>query len=211
MMHIFTTTRNSWLMQGLREALQEDGTDVRLHSVESAGELFCAAGSRLPPDSVLLPVFPDNHPVDCLRSLTLLSEWLRLRHSLLDTGATSVPCILWGHTPLIRSVPPAAGLTVIPWRISPDALRNQVIAGMASRPASRRRTYAPCRMHLTRREIAILRHTLEGRSLVWMAEETGLDTRTVWMHRRRAMDILGVRRLHDLMRLPPEVLCGRPS
>ncbi|EDD2330230.1 hypothetical protein GA298_22085, partial [Salmonella enterica] len=197
-----------WLMQGLREALQEDGTDVRLHSVESAGELFCAAGSRLPPDSVLLPVFPDNHLVDCLRSLTFLSEWLRLRHSLL---ATNTPCILWGHTPLIRSVPQAAGLTVIPWRISPDALRNQVIAGMASRPASRRRTYAPCRMRLTRREIAILRHTLEGRSLVWMAEETGLDTRTVWMHRRRAMDILGVRRLHDLMRLPPEVLCGRPS
>ncbi|EOH8525466.1 helix-turn-helix transcriptional regulator, partial [Salmonella enterica] len=189
----------------------EDGTEVRVYSVESAGELFCTAGSRLPPDSVLLPVFPDNHPVDCLRSLTFLSEWLRLRHSLLDTGATSVPCILWGRTPLIRSVPPAAGLTVIPWRISPDALRNQVIAGMASRPASRRRTYAPCRMRLTRREIAILRHTLEGRSLVWMAEETGLDTRTVWMHRRRAMDILGVRRLHDLMRLPPEVLCGRPS
>ncbi|EEK9942565.1 helix-turn-helix transcriptional regulator, partial [Salmonella enterica] len=197
-----------WLMQGLREALQEDGTDVRLHSVESAGELFCTDGSRLPPDSVLLPVFPDNHPVDCLRSLTFLSEWLRLRHSLL---VTRVPCILWGRTPLIRSVPPAAGLTVIPWRISPDALRNQVIAGMASRPASRRRTYAPCRMRLTRREIAILRHTLEGRSLVWMAEETGLDARTVWMHRRRAMDILGVRRLHDLMRLPPEVLCGRPS
>ncbi|EBB7650683.1 hypothetical protein V6D72_004957 [Salmonella enterica] len=208
MRHIFTTTRNSWLMQGLREALQEDGTEVRVYSVESAGELLCAAGSRLPPDSVLLPVFPDNHPVDCLRSLTFLSEWLRLRHSLL---VTRVPCILWGRTPLIRSVPPAAGLTVIPWRISPDALRNQVIAGMASRPASRRRTYAPCRMRLTRREIAILRHTLEGRSLVWMAEETGLDARTVWMHRRRAMDILGVRRLHDLMRLPPEVLCGRPS
>ncbi|ENJ5949398.1 hypothetical protein AB1Z03_004800 [Salmonella enterica] len=30
MMHIFTTTRNTWLMQGLREALQEDGTDYRL-------------------------------------------------------------------------------------------------------------------------------------------------------------------------------------
>ncbi|EDW3050224.1 hypothetical protein GVA05_005388, partial [Salmonella enterica] len=56
MRHIFTTTRNSWLMQGLREALQEDGTEVRVYSVESAGELLCAAGPRLPPDSVLLPV-----------------------------------------------------------------------------------------------------------------------------------------------------------
>ncbi|SUF49786.1 Protein of uncharacterised function (DUF1401) [Salmonella enterica] len=43
-------------------ALQEDGTEVRVYSVESAGELLCAAGPRLPPDSVLLPVFPDNHP-----------------------------------------------------------------------------------------------------------------------------------------------------
>ncbi|ECL5586551.1 hypothetical protein U3E06_004802, partial [Salmonella enterica] len=80
MRHIFTTTRNSWLMQGLREALQEDGTEVRVYSVESAGELLCAAGFRLPPDSVLLPVFPDNHPVDCLRSLTFLSEWTRTGH-----------------------------------------------------------------------------------------------------------------------------------
>ncbi|EIK9753068.1 helix-turn-helix transcriptional regulator [Salmonella enterica] len=211
MMHIFTTTRNTWLMQGLRAALQEDGTDVRVHSVESAGELFCAAGSRLPPDSVLLPVFPDNLPVDCLRSLTFLSEWLRLRHSPLDSGVTRVPCILWGHTPLIRIIPEAAGMMVIPWRISPGALRNQVIAGMIPRPAARRRAYPPRRMRLTQREVAVLRHTLEGRSLVWMADELGVNTKTVWSHRRRAMNILGVRRLRDLMQLPPEVLCGRPS
>ncbi|EMD2426123.1 helix-turn-helix transcriptional regulator [Salmonella enterica] len=211
MMHIFTTTRNTWLMQGLRAALQEGSTDVQLHSVESAGELFCAAGLRLPPDSVLLPVFPDNHLVDCLRSLTFLSEWLRLRHSPLSTGVTSTPCILWGHTPLIRVIPEAAGMTVIPWRISPGALRNQVIAGTVPRPASRLRASPPCRMRLTQREVAILRHTLEGRSLAWMADVLGVDAKTVWAHRRRAMDILGVRRLHDLMQLPPEVLRVRPS
>ncbi|EMC3167726.1 hypothetical protein VC934_005071 [Salmonella enterica] len=203
MRHIFTTTRNSWLMQGLREALQEDGTEVRVYSVESAGELLCAAGPRLPPDSVLLPVFPDNHPVDCLRSLTFLSEWLRLRHSLLVTRA---PCILWGHSPLVRSMPETAGFAVIPWRVSPGRLRSLIADGVA-----RRRAHVPCRVRLTAREVTILRHTLEGRSLEWMAGELGVAAKTVWAHRRRAMDILGVRRLHDLMQLPPEVLCGRPS
>ncbi|EDR7365553.1 hypothetical protein AA419_004860 [Salmonella enterica subsp. enterica serovar Oslo] len=38
MRHIFTTTRNSWLMQGLREALQEDGTEVQ-HGSCRAGNL----------------------------------------------------------------------------------------------------------------------------------------------------------------------------
>ncbi|ENA9058271.1 CaiF/GrlA family transcriptional regulator, partial [Salmonella enterica] len=76
---------------------------------------------------------------------------------------------------------------------------------------SARRAHVPCRVRLTAREVTILRHTLEGRSLEWMAGELGVAAKTVWAHRRRAMDILGVRRLHDLMQLPPEVLCGRPS
>ncbi|MCT7099298.1 helix-turn-helix transcriptional regulator, partial [Salmonella enterica] len=71
--------------------------------------------------------------------------------------------------------------------------------------------HVPCRVRLTAREVTILRHTLEGRSLEWMAGELGVAAKTVWAHRRRAMDILGVRRLHDLMQLPPEVLCGRPA
>ncbi|EEM8811738.1 hypothetical protein GKV76_23765 [Salmonella enterica] len=121
MMHIFTTTRNTWLMQGLREALQEDGTDVRLHSVESAGELFCAAGSRLPPDSVLLPVFPDNHLVDCLHSLTFLCEWTR-------TGHPEVPCLLWGGKALIRGTEDR--VPVIPWRLPPARLRGMINHGV---------------------------------------------------------------------------------
>ncbi|EDT8993643.1 hypothetical protein AA220_004955 [Salmonella enterica subsp. enterica serovar Pomona] len=102
-----------------------------MYSVESAGELLCAAGFRLPPDSVLLPVFPDNHPVDCLRSLTFLSEWLRLRHSLLVIRA---PCILWGHSPLVRSMPETAGFAVIPWRVSPGRLRSLIADGVAPLP-----------------------------------------------------------------------------
>ncbi|ENX5722624.1 hypothetical protein ACFQIM_005141, partial [Salmonella enterica] len=74
--------------------------------------------------------------MDCLRSLTFLSEWLRLRHSLLVTRA---PCILWGHSPLVRSMPETAGFAVIPWRVSPGRLRSLIADGVAPRRAPGRR------------------------------------------------------------------------
>lgn len=207
MMHIFTTTRNNWLMLGLQATLQENDADVQVHSVDAVGELLlCTDSHCLPPDSVLLPVFPDNHPVNCLCSLTFLSEWLRLRHRLPGMNA---PCLLWGHSPLVRSVPDASGFPVIPWRASPQQLQQQITASMTTGPVrGRRRSRPPCRMRLTPREVSILRHTLEGRSLDWIAVELGVASKTVWTHRRRAMDVLGVRRLHDLMQFPPEVLCA---
>ncbi|EDO5887592.1 hypothetical protein AB2V43_004444 [Salmonella enterica] len=204
MMHIFTTTRNAWLMRGLREIMRENGTNVRVYCVESAGELFGAAGHRLPTDSVLLPVFPDNHPVDCLRSLTFLGEWLSLRHRMQDIN---VPCILWGNFPLIRCMPEAASLTVMPWRISPAALRHWLLAGMVPRPVPRGPTFVPGGVHLTPREVAILYHTLEGCTLKQIAKVLGVDPGAVWVYRRNAMNALGIRRLHDLMQLPPEVFC----
>ncbi|EKE1576118.1 hypothetical protein OTL63_004763 [Salmonella enterica] len=204
MRHIFTTTRNSWLMQGLREALQEGGTDVRVHSVESAGELFCTAGSRLPPDSVLLPVFPDNHPVDCLRSLTFLSEWTR-------TGHPEVPCLLWGRTALIRGAEGEPG-TVIPWRLPPFRLRGMINRGVQVWRDRVNRGDTVCyRMRLSPREVTVLRYTLEGGTLEQMAAVLGVKPKTVWTHRRHAMDVLGIRRLSDLMRLPQAVFREIPA
>ncbi|EDV0418574.1 helix-turn-helix transcriptional regulator [Salmonella enterica subsp. enterica] len=203
MRHIFTTTRNSWLMQGLREALQEDGTEVRVYSVESAGELLCAAGFRLPPDSMLLPVFPDNHPVDCLRSLTFLSEWTR-------TGHPEVPCLLWGRTALIRGA--EGGAPVIPWRLPPFRLRGAINHGVQVwRSRVKSRGTVRYRMRLSPREMVILRHTLEGASLEQMAAVLGVKPKTVWTHRRHAMDVLGIRRLSDLMRLPQAVFREIPA
>ncbi|EAP4170634.1 LuxR family transcriptional regulator [Salmonella enterica subsp. enterica serovar Minnesota] len=200
MMHIFTTTRNTWLMQGLREALQEDGTDVRVHSVESAGELFCAAGSRLPPDSVLLPVFPDNHLADCLRSLTFLSEWTR-------TGHPEVPCLLWGGKTLICGTEGESG-TVIPWRLPPARLRGMINHGVqAWRDRVNRGDTVCYRMRLSPREVTVLRYTLEGATLEQMAGMLGVKPKTVWTQRRQAMNALGIRRLYDLMHLPREVFC----
>ncbi|EIK9753060.1 helix-turn-helix transcriptional regulator [Salmonella enterica] len=199
MMHIFTTTRNTWLMQGLRAALQEDGTDVRVHSVESAGELFCAAGSRLPPDSVLLPVFPDNHLADCLRSLTFLSEWTR-------TGHPEVPCLLWGGKALIRGTEDR--IPVIPWRLPPARLRGMINHGVQVWRDRVNRGDTVCyRMRLSPREVTVLRYTLEGATLEQMAGMLGVKPKTVWTQRRQAMNALGIRRLYDLMHLPREVFC----
>ncbi|WP_368751024.1 helix-turn-helix transcriptional regulator, partial [Salmonella enterica] len=60
-------------------------------------------------------------------------------------------------------------------------------------------------MRLSPREMVILRHTLEGSSLEQMAAVMGVKQKTVWTHRRHAMDELGIRRLSDLMRLPQAV------
>ncbi|EDP9049284.1 hypothetical protein S716_004894 [Salmonella enterica subsp. enterica] len=204
MMHIFTTTRNRWLIQGLQEVLQENGADVQVHSVESAGELqLYTTGHRLPPGSVLLPVFPDNHPVDCLRSLTFLSEWSR-------TGYPEVLCLLWGRTTLICGT--EGGAPVIPWRLSPVCLRGQLMRGVKVwRERINGAQPVHYRMRLSPREMVILRHTLEGASLDQMAVVLGVKPKTVWTHRRRAMDVLGIRRLSDLMRLPQAVFCERPE
>ncbi|MCT6999680.1 helix-turn-helix domain-containing protein, partial [Salmonella enterica] len=67
------------------------------------------------------------------------------------------------------------------------------------------------RMRLSPREMVILRHTLEGASLEQMAAVLGVKPKTVWTHRRHAMDVLGIRRLSDLMRLPQAVFREIPA
>lgn len=205
-MHIFTTAHDPWLLEGLRQALHENcaQTTIRVSSIISAGHLLTITGNRLPHDMVLLPSFPDNNPIICLHSLAFLSEWKSLQAGLLRYRA---PCILWGKSPVIRI---DGHLPVIPWRTPPRHLglliNNNVQAW--SRHAGRQSTviFQP-NMRLTPREIAVLRFTLEGQSLSWIAEELGISDRTVWTHRRRAMDELGIRRLHDLMQVSSDVLC----
>ena len=207
-MHIFTTSHNAWLLEGLRYALTDNGVSPEVCGVDSAGELFCNSGGHLPTDSVLLPVFPDNQPPVCLRSLTFLSEWICLQKGLFYSNT---PCILWGYSPLLRLRPGADRLPVIPWQLSPDELRMHLkwAVDAAHRPGRQRRI--PVSARLTPREAAVLQRTLEGASLEQIARHLGVSVKTVWTHRRRAMDTLGVRRLHDLIQLTPEVLCASPS
>ncbi|EKA1587886.1 hypothetical protein OJ395_004824 [Salmonella enterica] len=44
-----------------------------------------------------------------------------------------------------------------------------------------------------------------------MAAVLGVKPKTVWTHRRHAMDVLGIRRLSDLMRLPQAVFREIPA
>lgn len=182
-------------MQGLREAFQGD---VQVHSVASAGDLqFYMMDGWLPANSILLLVFPDNHPVDCLCSLIFLNEWSRM-------GYPEVPCLLWGRTTLIRGT--ENRLPVIPWRLSPVHLRymvNHEVRGWRARMKSW--GIVRYRMRLSPREIVILRHSLEGASLEQIAVMLGINSKTVWAHRRHAMNMLGIRRLSDLMRMPQGV------
>lgn len=213
-MHIFTTTRDTWVQEGLRHALAMQGVTARVTGVDVTGDLFgyVGQGSRaLPADSVLLPAFPDNQVATCLKSLTFLKEWQALQHGLLRLQA---PCLLWGRTSVLRhSTGRHAGLPLIPWRTRPGELGRQIVLGVQAwdRPGGRQARFRTdslrgMRVSLSPREVQVLRYTLEGRSLAWIGQELGMADRTVWTHRRRAMDILGIARLRDLMMVPEVML-----
>ncbi|EAA1210270.1 LuxR family transcriptional regulator [Salmonella enterica subsp. enterica serovar Lexington] len=207
-MRIFTTARDVWLLEGLRHSLQAAGciTSPQIISLESAGALLTLAGNGLSGDSVLLPVFPDNDPGLCLRSFAFLNEWRCLQTGLFHYRA---PCIQWGESSLICNRLSAGHLPVIPWRASPQQLGKLISSGVQTwrrRTGRRAATVFHPKMNLSPREVMVLRYTLDGHSLNRIAEEMGISNRTVWTHRRRAMNTLGIRRLHDLMQVSSGVL-----
>lgn len=203
-MHIFTTTRDNWLIAGMTQALLMEYATVTVSSEGTAGALVCSAANLVPPDSVLLLVFPENQPLTCQHSLTFLGEWLRLRESLFFVN---LPCILWGNSPPIRFMPDAARLPIIPWHLSPEQFCRQVTDGMRVHQPRCRKATPPRGVRLTPRGEIILRYTLEGWSLDQIAQELGVTVKTVWTLRRRAMNSLGVFRVRDLVRYPVEMLC----
>ncbi|EBG1722157.1 helix-turn-helix transcriptional regulator [Salmonella enterica] len=198
--HVFITSQDNWLLEGVRCALQTHGVEADVTMVNSAGDLLnhvVGGANALPAGSLLLPVFPDNQMLTCFRSLTFLSEWRALQHGLFRIQA---PCLLWGQSPVIRWDGP-----YIPWRISPRDLGQSILRGIQAwrSPARNRLLREVFRsVRLSPREAEVLRYTMEGHSLVWMAEKLGVTSKTVWTHRHRAMNLLGIRRLHELTQLP---------
>ncbi len=204
-MHIFTTARNPWLLEGLRQTFLSDSSipEVQVTPLATAGALLTLTGNRLPEDAVLLPAFPDNDPVLCLRSFAFLHEWKCLQSGLFRYRAL---CLLWGESPVIRLT---GQLPVIPWRCPPQDLRariNYSVQAWHRRRGRRAAAIFQPGIKLSPRELTVLQHTLDGRNLEWIAREMGLSGKTVWTHRRRAMDTLGIRRLHDLMQISSGVL-----
>ncbi|EBW9495443.1 hypothetical protein QG25_003390 [Salmonella enterica subsp. salamae] len=206
-MQIFTTTQNVWIIEGLRHALLQTGTltGIRISVTQSVGELLADVDGRMPEGTVLLLPFPDNHPATSLRSLIFLSEWQLLQSGLFHFR---VPCILWGRSPLVHSLPAATRIQVVPWYTPPSELGVQIMAGIQrwQRHSSMRRTTTRVGLRLSPREMVVLRYTLDGRSLDWIAQTLGVSNKTAWTHRRRAMDVLGIRRLHELMQVPASVI-----
>lgn len=201
--HVFITSQDNWLLEGVRCALQLHGVEADVTMVNSVGDLLnhvVSGANVLPAGSLLLPVFPENQMLTCFRSLTFLSEWRALQHGLFCMRA---PCLLWGRTPV--SWRGGGDEPYIPWRITPRDLGQRILWGMCawSSPARNRLLREVFRsVRLSPRESEVLCYTLEGHSLVWIAEKLGVTSKTVWTHRRRAMDLLGIRRLHELMQLP---------
>ncbi|MDN7369748.1 helix-turn-helix transcriptional regulator [Escherichia coli] len=55
---------------------------------------------------------------------------------------------------------------------------------------------------LSPREKSIFIYTKEGKDIAWISNTLGISSKTVWTHRRRAMDKLGVKRLHQFINIP---------
>ncbi|EAZ0195576.1 TPA: hypothetical protein G8S33_003849 [Salmonella enterica] len=196
-MHIFTTSSCVWLRQGVAEALADDGVQARVTTITSlaspeASGLLSPGGSE---QRVILLTFPPRRPTVCLRSMVFLLEWLKASRHLRCTG--HIPCILWGSSqPDVTSggLLSGTGLPVIPWKVQPHQLRQLLrrYADSKQQPAHR----VSCR--LTHQEAAALRYSLEGDTLEQAAVKMGINKKTVWTHRRNALEFMGVRRPTDL-------------
>lgn len=55
-------------------------------------------------------------------------------------------------------------------------------------------------------EKSIFIYTKEGKDIAWISNTLGISSKTVWTHRRRAMDKLGVKRLHRFINIPRSLL-----
>ncbi len=59
---------------------------------------------------------------------------------------------------------------------------------------------------LSPREKSIFIYTKEGKDIAWISNTLGISSKTVWTHRRRAMDKLGVKRLHQFINIPRSLI-----
>ncbi|EAR7456947.1 TPA: hypothetical protein G8L55_004513 [Salmonella enterica] len=196
-MHIFTTSSCVWLRQGVAEALAEDGGLTRVTAVSSlsspdAAGLLEANGTE---KRLILLTFPPRRPTVCLRSVIFLLEWLKVRQHI--RGAGHIPCILWGSphsTVTSGGLLTGTGLPVIPWRVTPHQLRQLLRRYADKKPHPTPRVSS----RLTHQEAMALHYALEGDTLAQAAVKMGIDKKTVWTHRRHALEFMGVRRTGDL-------------
>lgn len=203
-MNIFITTSDSWLIQGVIHSIRKLDESIKVTTIDSIYPLFNEMAGSYSSSSILLVVFPDNQPITNLRSLSFLNELLLVKKSGIIN--LRITCILWGRPPFKKNI----DCPVIPWRISPEKLgeqlNNNVTYGNV-RTIGNGNVKKNRKINLSPREIMVLQYTLEGRSLNWIAQHLGVTPKTVSTHRRRAMNSLGVKHTHELVRVSTDLLC----
>ena len=148
-------------------------------------------------------MFPDDDLTTSLLSLRFVNQWLDKR---LQNYKYNIPCVIWGNGGgLIHS-----GVPCIPWKLTYEklctSLANYITnwnSGVNYRVV---RKVSFIDLQLSPREQTVFLYTREGKDLEWISHTLGISSKTVWTHRRRVMDKLGVRRLHQLMNIPRSLI-----
>ncbi|HAW7219094.1 TPA: helix-turn-helix transcriptional regulator [Escherichia coli] len=200
-MLFITTAKNIFIINALERVSCAVFSNVSVISVDDFSFLESEAGADLLRNKqvVLLPVFPDDDLTTSLLSLRFVNKWLDKR---LRNYQYNIPCVIWGNGGgLIHS-----GVPCIPWKLTYEklctSLANYITnwnSGVNYRVV---RKVSFIDFQLSPREQTVFLYTREGKDLEWISHTLGISSKTVWTHRRRVMDKLGVRRLHQLMNIP---------
>lgn len=200
-MVLITTTKNVYIIKALENVFFAAFSDVCVISVDEFSFLESEAGTHLLRNRrvVLLPVFPDDDLTTSLLSLRFVNQWLDKR---LRNYKYNIPCVIWGNGGgLIHS-----GVPCIPWKLTYEKLCTNLAnyitnwnSGVNYRVV---RKVSFIDLQLSPREQTVFLYTRKGKDLEWISHTLGISSKTVWTHRRRVMDKLGVRRLHQLMNIP---------
>lgn len=149
--------------------------------------------------SLLLPVFPDNDSTTCIRSLYFIHQWLK-------NQPVNIPCLAWGDNGVVSN----KGIPFIPWKLTAEQFCfyiDKFINGWRCKKNIRaNHKVSFLERQLSPREKSIFIYTKEGKNIAWISNTLGISSKTVWTHRRRAMDKLGVKRLHQFINIPRSLI-----
>lgn len=204
-MVFITTTKNIYLIKALENLSCAAFSGAGVIPVDEFSFLESEEGARLLNGKrvVLLPVFPDNYITTSLLSLCFINKWMDKR---LCDHKYNILCVIWGNGGgLIHS-----GVPCIPWKLTREKLCASLANYITNRNAGINyrvvRKVSFIDLQLSPREQTVFLYTREGKDLEWISRTLGISSKTVWTHRRRIMDKLGVRRLHQLMNIPQSLI-----
>lgn len=196
-MVLITTIKNIFIIQAIKHMPWRNCSHVKVISVDEYSLLDSDFDAHCFRDeqTLLLLVFPDNDLAACVRSLRFLNQWSEKKH-------LNIPCLVWGDGVMGINI----GMPTIPWKLTKDEfcffIDGYLYNWRYSKYNRVNRKASFIEQSLTPREHCGFLYTREGKDIAWISNALGISSKTVWTHRRRVMDKLGVRRLHQLMSIP---------